>query len=124
MNQGRIWCVVSPTVGLPLFLGSVAVTSLIVHGCILTHTNWMSNYWAGSKARVALNTSSSQTTLASPTGSPVSVTVTQVPATSTVPASFVITVAPATGNTGKAAVTTASAAPVHTGAALRTASVN
>ncbi len=28
MNQGRIWTVVKPTVGLPLFLGSVAVTSL------------------------------------------------------------------------------------------------
>ena len=31
MNQGRIWCVVKPTVGLPLFLGSVAIISLLVH---------------------------------------------------------------------------------------------
>jgi light-harvesting protein B-800-850 alpha chain len=31
MNQGRIWCVVNPTVGLPLFLGSVATISLLVH---------------------------------------------------------------------------------------------
>jgi hypothetical protein len=30
MNQGRIWCVVSPTVGLPLFLGAVAVISFTV----------------------------------------------------------------------------------------------
>lgn len=45
MNQGRIWCVVNPTVGLPLFLGSVAITSLIVHACVMTHTTWMSNYW-------------------------------------------------------------------------------
>ncbi|NEP82323.1 MAG: light-harvesting protein, partial [Okeania sp. SIO3B3] len=30
MNQGRIWCVVNPTVGLPLFLGGVAAISLIV----------------------------------------------------------------------------------------------
>ena len=48
MNQGRIWCVVHPTVGLPLFLGSVAATSLIVHACVMTHTTWMSNYWQGS----------------------------------------------------------------------------
>jgi light-harvesting protein B-800-850 alpha chain len=48
MNQGRIWCVVSPNVGLPLLLGSVAVTSLIVHACVMTHTTWMSNYWQGS----------------------------------------------------------------------------
>ena len=47
MNQGRIWCVVKPTVGLPLFLGSIAITSLIVHFAILTHTTWMSSYWQG-----------------------------------------------------------------------------
>ena len=48
MNQGRIWCVVHPTVGLPLFLGSVALTSLAVHTAIMTNTTWMSSYWAGS----------------------------------------------------------------------------
>jgi light-harvesting protein B-800-850 alpha chain len=54
MNQGRIWCVVNPTVGLPLFLGSVAVTSLIVHASVLTNTTWFSGYWAGhSKAKTA-----------------------------------------------------------------------
>jgi light-harvesting protein B-800-850 alpha chain len=47
MNQGRIWCVVHPTVGLPLFLGSVALTSLAVHTAVMTHTTWMSSYWAG-----------------------------------------------------------------------------
>lgn len=47
MNQGRIWCVVNPTVGLPLFLGSVALTSLIVHGEVLSHTTWFSGYWNG-----------------------------------------------------------------------------
>ena len=48
MNQGRIWCVVNPSVGLPLLLGSVAVTSLIVHASVMTHTTWMSSYWSGS----------------------------------------------------------------------------
>ena len=47
MNQGRIWTVVHPTVGLPLFLGSVAVTSLIVHYAILSHTTWYPAYWQG-----------------------------------------------------------------------------
>jgi light-harvesting protein B-800-850 alpha chain len=51
MNQGRIWCVVNPTVGLPLFLGSVAVTSLIVHYSVLSNTSWFSSYWNG-KAKV------------------------------------------------------------------------
>ncbi len=47
MNQGRIWCVVKPTVGLPLFLGSVAVIALLVHLAILTHTHWFAAYWGG-----------------------------------------------------------------------------
>ena len=47
MNQGRIWCVVSPTVGLPLFLGAVAAISLIVHFAVLTHTSWFPAFWGG-----------------------------------------------------------------------------
>jgi len=47
MNNGRIWCVVNPTVGIPLFLGSVAVTSLIVHGAVLTNTTWMADFYSG-----------------------------------------------------------------------------
>ncbi len=47
MNQGRIWCVVKPTVGLPLFLGSVALIALIVHFAILNNTEWFAAYWGG-----------------------------------------------------------------------------
>ena len=39
MNQGRIWCVVKPTVGLPLFLGGVLVISLLIHLAVINHTN-------------------------------------------------------------------------------------
>jgi light-harvesting protein B-800-850 alpha chain len=48
MNQGRIWCVVSPTVGLPLLLGGVATISFIVHFAVLNNTSWIQSYWAGS----------------------------------------------------------------------------
>jgi light-harvesting protein B-800-850 alpha chain len=47
MNQGRIWTVVKPTVGLPLLLGSVTVIALLVHFAILTHTTWFAHYWGG-----------------------------------------------------------------------------
>lgn len=47
MNQGRIWCVVHPTVGLPLFLGGVAVISFIVHFAILSNTTWFPAYFQG-----------------------------------------------------------------------------
>ncbi len=47
MNQGRIWCVVNPTVGLPLFLGGVAVISLIVHYSVLSSTTWVDKFFQG-----------------------------------------------------------------------------
>ncbi|MEM1155145.1 MAG: light-harvesting protein [Pseudomonadota bacterium] len=47
MNNGRIWCVVKPTVGLPLFLSSAAITSLLIHYLILNNTSWMSQFWGG-----------------------------------------------------------------------------
>jgi light-harvesting protein B-800-850 alpha chain len=47
MNQSRIWLVVKPTVGLPLFLGTVLFIALAVHYSVLTHTTWFSAYWEG-----------------------------------------------------------------------------
>ena len=47
MNQGKVWRVVSPSVGVPLFLGSVAVASLIVHGALMIKTDWYGGYWNG-----------------------------------------------------------------------------
>ena len=47
MNQGRIWCVVNPTVGLPLFLGAVLVISLIVHWAVLIYASWFGAFWVG-----------------------------------------------------------------------------
>lgn len=95
MNQGRIWCVVHPTVGLPLLLGSVALTSLVVHASVMTHTTWMGNYWMGSaKMKVSEAAAPTDTALAK-SSAPFSVTVTPVPAADAKsPASFVITVTP------------------------------
>lgn len=47
MNQGRIWCVVNPTVGLPLFLGTVLVISLLIHFVVLTNTDWFPAFIQG-----------------------------------------------------------------------------
>ncbi|MGA9025150.1 MAG: light-harvesting protein [Steroidobacteraceae bacterium] len=47
MNQARIWLVVKPTVGLPLFLGTVLFIALCVHYAILSHTTWYPDYWQG-----------------------------------------------------------------------------
>lgn len=56
MNNGRIWCVVSPTVGLPLFLGSVAVMAFTVHFAVLNNTTWFKDYWNGAaRAKVGMH---------------------------------------------------------------------
>jgi light-harvesting protein B-800-850 alpha chain len=36
MNNAKMWLVVNPTVGVPLFLGGVAVTSLAVHVAVIS----------------------------------------------------------------------------------------
>jgi light-harvesting protein B-800-850 alpha chain len=53
MNNGRIWCVVNPTVGLPLFLGSVALMSFTVHFAVLNNTTWVKNFFNGGAGKVA-----------------------------------------------------------------------
>lgn len=50
MIYGKIWCVVKPTVGLPLFLAGVALTSLTVHFAVLNNTTWFASYWQGPAA--------------------------------------------------------------------------
>jgi light-harvesting protein B-800-850 alpha chain len=39
--------VVKPTVGLPLFLGTVLLISLLVHYSILSNTTWFPAFWQG-----------------------------------------------------------------------------
>ena len=65
MNQGKIWLVVKPTVGLPLFLGGVAVIALAVHTAILTNTTWYPAYYSG-KAKTAAAMAPAKTSMATP----------------------------------------------------------
>mgnify|MGYP001159241469 CR=1 FL=1 len=47
MNQGKVWRVVNPSVGVPIFLGAVVVASLVVHGALMIKTDWYGAYWNG-----------------------------------------------------------------------------
>jgi light-harvesting protein B-800-850 alpha chain len=49
MNNAKMWLVVKPTVGIPLFLTSVAVGSFAVHLAVLSKTNWYEDYLVGSE---------------------------------------------------------------------------
>ena len=127
MNQGRIWTVVHPTVGLPLFLGSVALTSLAVHASVMSHTTWMSNFWQGnSKDKPVVGSVASPVALNGANGdSPYAITVTPVPAAvGAAPASFVVTVTPSAKADGVTTASSGSAARASGTAALRSASAN
>lgn len=47
MNNAKMWLVVSPTVGVPLFLGAVAVGSFSVHMQVVKNTSWVSDFLQG-----------------------------------------------------------------------------
>jgi light-harvesting protein B-800-850 alpha chain len=49
MNNAKMWLVVKPTVGVPLFLGGVAVTSLAVHVAVISFgvADWYGPYVTG-----------------------------------------------------------------------------
>ena len=88
MNQGRIWTVVQPTIGLPLFLGAVALTSLTVHAAVLNNTTWMKDFYAGSSKAKTAKAELSTSTAVAQAGS-----------------SFDVRVAKATGTDGAVTVT-------------------
>ena len=50
MNNAKVWLVVKPTVGIPLFLSAVAISSFLVHAGLATTTTWLSDYHQGAAA--------------------------------------------------------------------------
>ncbi len=47
MNNAKMWLVVKPTVGVPLFLAGVAIGSFAVHVAVLSNTTWVSDFLKG-----------------------------------------------------------------------------
>ena len=66
MIYGKLWLVVKPTVGIPLFLGAVAVSSFLVHYMLLTHTTWLPKYYEGGMKTAAVEAPAT-TALTAPT---------------------------------------------------------
>ncbi len=54
MIYGKLWCVVKPSVGIPIIIGAVAVASFSVHLAIVSNTTWVKAFLnGGNKAVVA-----------------------------------------------------------------------
>ncbi|OWS68758.1 light-harvesting protein [Polynucleobacter campilacus] len=57
MIYGKMWTVVRPTVGIPLFLGAVAVGSFSVHLALLNNTTWVKAFLEGGQSTKSAATS-------------------------------------------------------------------
>jgi light-harvesting protein B-800-850 alpha chain len=53
MIYGKMWLVVKPSVGIPVFLAAVAVGSFAVHLALLTNTTWVKRFLNGPTPVVA-----------------------------------------------------------------------
>jgi light-harvesting protein B-800-850 alpha chain len=62
MIYHKIWLVVKPTVGIPVFLGAVAVGSFAVHLAVGAHLDWIKPFINGTP--VATKKAEAQTTTA------------------------------------------------------------
>lgn len=47
MNNAKMWLVVKPTVGVPIFLSAVAIGSFAVHVAVLSNTTWVADFLSG-----------------------------------------------------------------------------
>lgn len=52
MIYGKMWCVVKPSVGIPIFIAAVAIASFSVHVALTLNTTWVKGFLNG-KAPVA-----------------------------------------------------------------------
>ncbi len=53
MIYAKMWCVVKPSVGIPVFIAAVAISSFSVHLALTMNTTWVKNFLNGS-AKVAV----------------------------------------------------------------------
>ena len=69
MIYGKLWLVVKPSVGIPLLLGAVAVSSFLVHLALMTHNTWLKQYYNG-PVSVAMTEGAPGAAMAPPAAAP------------------------------------------------------
>ncbi|MBT3071859.1 light-harvesting protein [Rhodomicrobium sp. Az07] len=52
-GQAAIWLYVRPSIGIPHFLGAVAMIALVVHLGVLGHTTLLKKFFNGEKLKAA-----------------------------------------------------------------------
>lgn len=61
MIYGKLWCVVRPQVGIPLFLSAVAIGSFAVHVALVTNTTWVKKFLNGNAPAAVAKADASET---------------------------------------------------------------
>ncbi|MEI7785090.1 MAG: light-harvesting protein [Betaproteobacteria bacterium] len=54
MIYGKMWTVVRPQVGIPMFIAGVAIASFSVHLALTLNTTWVKNFLNGGASKVAV----------------------------------------------------------------------
>ena len=54
MIYSKMWCVVKPAVGIPVFIAAVAISSFSVHLALTLNTTWVKKFLNGSAASAAV----------------------------------------------------------------------
>ena len=54
MIYGKIWTVVKPSVGIPIFIAAVAIASFSVHLALTLNPTWVKKFLNGSAATAAV----------------------------------------------------------------------
>ncbi|MFN5542184.1 MAG: light-harvesting protein [Betaproteobacteria bacterium] len=53
MTNGKMWLVVKPTVGIPVFFAGIVVAALSVHTAILLNSDWFPAFLKGGQKMAA-----------------------------------------------------------------------
>jgi light-harvesting protein B-800-850 alpha chain len=53
MNNAKMWLVVKPSVGVPLFLAGVGIGSFCVHVAVTSYSNWFDDFVNGGDLNAA-----------------------------------------------------------------------
>ncbi|PUE33955.1 light-harvesting protein [Limnohabitans sp. Jir72] len=54
MIYSKMWCVVKPSVGIPVFIAAVAISSFSVHLALTMNTTWVKSFLNGGSKVVAM----------------------------------------------------------------------
>ena len=55
MIYGKMWTVVRPQVGIPMFIAAVAIASFSVHLALTLNTSWVKNFLNGGASQAAVS---------------------------------------------------------------------